>query len=682
MPDALHLLVLEDRARDFELMLGELRHGGIECVPRRVETESEYRKQLVEFAPGLILADYSLPSYDGLSALALARQSCPDVPFIFVSGTMAEEIAIEALKQGATDYVLKHPLARLVPSVRRALLEAEERRQRCQAEEHLREAKDRLEALFQASPVPIILHDSKGAIRMWNPAAELTFGWRADQVVRQQAPYVAEDQREEFARLQQRVRDGETLRGIELAGCRSQAGPPVELLLSAAPLHGPEGTVHGTLAVLLDITENKKLEAHLLRAQRLESIGRLASGMAHDFNNMLAPLLMSLPALRLEAQSDEVRTLLAIIEASVQRGANMVRQVLTFARGALGPRGPVGAAVLVREMERIIRETFPRSIQLECVLPADPWPVLADSTQLHQVLLNLCVNARDAMPRGGQLRISAENVRLDEASARRVPDAKAGPYLVLAVSDTGTGIRAENLDRIFEPFFTTKAPDRGTGLGLSTALGIVKSHGGFVQVESKPGHGAQFRVYLPATQTPPQPQSDPASTRSPRGTGQLILLVDDEKGILLAGRRLLEHCGYRVLTASDGNQAIALFARRAREIDLVITDIVMPLLDGAAMVRRILKLDPKARIIVTSGDLTRFRSDRTTKLDSLRTLWKPFTADLLIQTVHAALAARRPATNPAPRRGPPAQGDGRRRQDRTAALVRHHAGAPESEHCR
>jgi len=364
--------------------------------------------------------------------------------------------------------------------------------------------------------------------------------------------------------------------------------------------------------------------------------------------------------LRREAQSDEVRTLLASIEASVQRGTNMVRQVLTFARGAPGPREPVCATLLVREMERMLRETFPRSIQLECVLPADPWPVLADSTQLHQVLLNLCVNARDAMPAGGRLRISAENVRLDEASARRVPEAKAGPYLVLAVSDTGIGIRAEDLDRIFEPFFTTKASDRGTGLGLSTVLGIVKSHGGFVQVESKPGQGARFSVYLPATQTPPQPQSDPGTTRFPRGTGQLILLVDDKKGVLLAGRRLLEKCGYRVLTADDANQAVALFARRAREIDLVITDIVMPLLDGAAAVRRILELDPNARIIVTSGDLTRLGSDRATELGSVMTLWKPFTADLLIQTVHAALTSPRP-DQPAKRRR---RATGRRRKAR------------------
>jgi signal transduction histidine kinase/DNA-binding NarL/FixJ family response regulator len=410
------------------------------------------------------------------------------------------------------------------------------------------------------------------------------------------------------------------------------------------------------LVVDTDLTEKKQLEAQLLRAQRLESIGRLAGGLAHDINNILGSLLLSVPFLREEVQSKEGREVLEVMETGIQRGGNILKQVLTFARGTPQRRELVSSRVLLREIEKIVRGTFPQSILVRCLRSRGLWSLLADATQLHQMLLNLCVNARDAMSGGGRLLLSAKNVQLEQDFVRLVPEAKVGPYVEMVVADTGIGIPAENLDLIFDPFFTTKAPDAGTGLGLSTVLGIVKGHGGFVRVTSQPGRGTQFNVYLPAAEVAAKASPSRRAPAVAEGQGRLILLADDEKGLASVSRRVLEAQGYRVLTANDGSKAIALFDQHQREIDLVITDLQMPVLDGVAVVKHIRSLDPRARIIVSTGDLAGLPVSRSAELASVTTLWKPFTAEVLLRTVDTALKAPRRCASPSQAGGEPRPG--------------------------
>ncbi len=401
-----------------------------------------------------------------------------------------------------------------------------------------------------------------------------------------------------------------------------------------------DGTPTRMVGGMTDITDRRSLEQQVLRAQRLESIGTLAGGIAHDLNNMLSPILMSIDLLRGHVPPGEGREILSTIEASAQRGADLVRQVLTFARGVDGQRAPIAVRDLTRDIVRILVDTFPKDIQLRTEVPDDTWTVIGDRTQMHQVLLNLCVNARDAMPPGGTLLIRAENLRLDPAAAGAIPDAHAGTFVRLAVTDDGPGIPPRVLERIFEPFFTTKDVGKGTGLGLPTVQAIVRSHGGFVTVRSVPGSGTTFEVHLPAD--PEVAVLDgPRDRRSPsRGLGELILVVDDEPNIRAFTARLLERSGYRVLTAASGDEAIATVGARARDFALVITDLRMPGADGRAVVRAVRRLAPTVPLIAMSGlDVRTGGSDEMSDA-MLLPLLKPFTAAQLDDTVRRALALR------------------------------------------
>jgi PAS domain S-box-containing protein len=401
-----------------------------------------------------------------------------------------------------------------------------------------------------------------------------------------------------------------------------------------------DGTPTRMVGGMTDITDRRSLEQQVLRAQRLESIGTLAGGIAHDLNNMLAPILMSIELLRGHVAPGEGREILSTIEASAQRGADLVRQVLTFARGVDGQRAPIAVRELTRDIVRILVDTFPKNIQLRTEVPDGTWAVIGDRTQMHQVLLNLSVNARDAMPHGGTLLIRAENLRLDPAAAGAIPDAHAGTFVRLAVTDVGQGIAPRVLERIFEPFFTTKDVGKGTGLGLPTVQAIVRSHGGFVTVRSVPGSGTTFDVHLPAD--PEVTVHDgPRERRSPaRGLGELILVVDDEPSIRAFTALLLERSGYRVLAAGSGDEAIATFGARARDFALVVTDLRMPGADGRAVVRAVRRLAPTVPLIAMSGlDVRTGGSDEMSDA-MLLPLLKPFTAAQLDDTVRRALALR------------------------------------------
>ncbi len=388
------------------------------------------------------------------------------------------------------------------------------------------------------------------------------------------------------------------------------------------------------LVVGIDTTEQRRLEAQLLRAQRQESVGRLASGLAHDLNNLLAPLMMAPDIVRLKVTDPSVLAIMDTIESNTKRGAAIIRQLLTFGRGVEGRRTVLRLSDLVREMEDIMRATFPKNIRLklpEAEAADSVWPVLADPTQVHQVLMNLCVNARDAMPDGGELAISLENVKLDEAFARMTPGARPGRHVLLAVSDTGCGIPSEHLEQVFDPFFTTKEPGKGTGLGLSTVLGIVKSHGGFVVAHSEPGEGSRFSCYLPAEEDrQPAAIEEPEPARAAPANGQWVLLVDDEPDFRAIVRELLERHGYQVLEAEDGAVGISLCAQNADKLAAVIVDLVMPCMDGRMLLLAARRLPLRAGLILVSGQPVEARVMEELRQLADEVLTKPFaSADLL-----------------------------------------------------
>ncbi len=478
-------------------------------------------------------------------------------------------------------------------------------------------------------------------LRYCNRSAKWFYGLPADQLLEQDAAHLLFGRDPERCAeicqttLERGTWSGE-IRHTTVLGARRVVFSRWTLIQDAA--HQPASF----LIVNTDVTEHKLLEEQFLRAQRMESIGTLASGVAHDLNNILAPILMSVELLRPLAQQDKDREVVAMVERSARRGSDIVRQLLTFGRGVEGERVVLQPRTLLKEMVKVIQETFPKNLTLAHQIPEDLWAVEADPTQIHQVLLNLCVNARDAMPAGGKLTIAAENLMVDTAYAALNPDAIPGPHVVLQINDTGVGIPREIAHKIFDPFFTTKELGKGTGLGLSTVLGIVRSHSGFLQVDSRMGEGTQFKVYLPALVEAQELQPATPVEPLPRGQGELVLMVDDEEAIRAVAQRALEANGYRVVTASEGAEALARFSRSREPFQAVVTDMVMPVMDGAALIRALRHRSPSLRIIALSGLVEQETLAIQAGLAPGAFLSKPFSTDRLVQTLHRILA--QPAT--------------------------------------
>jgi PAS domain S-box-containing protein len=485
----------------------------------------------------------------------------------------------------------------------------------------------------------IVVRDMEERVIFWNRGAEQLYGWKADEIMGRKVTQVLFKETVEFERARHTLlSDGEwrgEVRQITRAGKEIIVNSRWTLVRDSA------GAPEAVLVINSDITERRQLEAQIFRTQRIESIGTLAGGIAHDLNNILAPILIAAQVLRLKMRDEEDRQLLSRIETSAQRGGDVLKQLLTFARGIEGQRVLLQARHIARDIIKIINETFPKSISVEFDVPNELWTITGDATQLHQVLLNLCVNARDAMPSGGKLLISAENVVADEAYARVSADVKPGRYTVFKVEDSGTGIPAAVMDKIFEPFFTTKEAGKGTGLGLSTVLGIMKSHHGFIHVYSEEGHGSVFKVGFPAT------LENPAEMRRseavlPAGRGELVLVVDDEATIRDVTQKILARHGYRVLLAANGAEAMHLFAQHRAEVQLVLTDVMMPVMSGITLVHKLREHNPSLRIVASSGlssglgNSERMGEMRVAGVESFLT--KPYTAQALLTALDRALS--------------------------------------------
>lgn len=623
------VLLVDDDEDDYVLTRDWL--SEIQGTPFELEWVASYDAGLEEIAHNqhdVYLLDYRLGDRNGLQLLREAIANGCSAPIVLLTGQGDHEIDVEAMKAGAADYLEKSQLG--APMLERSIRYAIERKR---AEQKIREQA----ALLDVATDAILVQDLENKILFWNKSAEQLYGWKAVDALGKNALELWHEEN-----LPQFIQAQSTLAKIgDWQGELQQLtkdGKEITVESRWTLVRNFDRTPQSILIVNTDITQKKQLEAQFLRAQRMESIGTLASGIAHDLNNLLAPILMTAQLLEMQLSDERSKRLLPIVVTNAKRGANLVKQVLSFARGLEGDRTILQVRHLILEIKHIAQETFPKSLEFYTDIAPELWTVSGNATQLHQVLMNLCVNARDAMPHGGTLSISAKNLSIDENYARMNLDAKVGAYIVITVADTGTGIPPEILDRIFEPFFTTKDLGKGTGLGLSTVIGIIKSHGGFVNVYSEVGRGTQFKLYLPAVEAMETQQEEDLELLV--GQGELILVVDDEVAICETTKTTLETYNYKVLTASDGIEAVAVYVQHS-EISVVLIDMMMPSMDGPTTIRTLQKINPLVKIIAVSGLASSDKLTAAAATGVKTFLSKPYTAKELLKTINGVLNPNR-----------------------------------------
>jgi signal transduction histidine kinase len=655
----LRVLFVEDSTDDVALLVRELRRGGYAPEFAQVQTAAEFQAALPRDWQ-VIISDYTMPGFSGLEALSQLVRSGRDVPFILISGTVGEEVAVAAMKAGAGDYLLKNNLTRLVPAVARELREADGRRQRRAAEAALRESQALLSLIYNHTSDALSLYTA-------GPGA----GWRLSSA---NTTYVRQacGPRHAVSEADLLGRPVEAILG-DLFGCSpavvaaararfddaARTGNTVTyeqefnlavgrlfLELTLVPVAETGGSCRHILLAGRDVTarkraeeEQRRLQAQLAQAQKLEALGTFAGGIAHDFNNVLTAVLGYADLIQRDTHDDErTQTRIESILTATVRAQDLVRQILTFSRKQTPTRKPIRLAAVVEEALKLLRASIPPSLTLWTDVRGDP-AVLADAGQMHQVLMNLCTNAIQALePAGGQLTVALDTVDVDAAFALGHAPLKPGPHVRLTVADTGVGMDAVSLERIFEPFFTTKPPGRGTGLGLAVVHGIVQSHDGAVTVESQPGVGTTFHVYLPATVGPASSvDGDGRPAEPPRGNGELVLLVDDDPGVVRLGEHLLERLGYRVDGYTDPRAALVAFTASPDRYALVLTDLAMPELSGTEVARQVRATRPRMPVVLTSGYLSPSQDRRAGDYGAGEFLGKPFSLKTLAETLAAAL---------------------------------------------
>jgi PAS domain S-box-containing protein len=747
----LNILMLEDIPIDAEMIERELQNAHILYNTRRVASKHKFLKELEEFSPDLVIADYSIPQFSGLEALKIVREKNARIPFILVTGMKNEEIAVECLKEGADDYILKSSLRRLPGAIQNALEKQRTERENERLEEELRRSQKQMLTIFESitdaffsvnrswfvmylnprsdtflvkvnkrredlwgknwwdefpSPTDsvafkslhramethefaefeeynaaldswlqvraypaedglaiymqdiserkiaeekireqanlldiaqdaIIVRDLEDNIVYWNNSAERIYGWKQEEALLKNASQLLNTEIETIARALEQVEKKGSWFGELHQVTKMQKSVVVESRWSL--VRDNQGNPKSILTINTDITDKKNIEQQFLRAQRLESVGTLSSGILHDLNNVLTPIILAVPFIREKLTDDTSQDILKTLESSAKRGEGIVRQLMSYVRGVKGDRVLLELKLLVWELLHFIAETFPPIIKVVKHCPKGIWYVVGDSTQLYQVLMNLAINARDAMPNGGTLTIDLQNVMLSEQEANLHFGAVPGMYVALSVKDTGMGIPQEMINRIFDPFFTTKAPGKGTGLGLSSALSIVKSHGGFIDVHSVVDKGTEFKVFLPAKEEEAKIEVEPDNS-VPMGHGETILVVDDEQTMQDLLRPTLEKKNFKVLTAYNGNEAITMYKQHQNIIDVVLLDMLMPKLSGLSTIPELRQINPHIKIIGMTGSMLENLSDEMNGImKELHFLQKPFNSEDVAAMVHEVL---------------------------------------------
>lgn len=763
MDNDLRILMLEDVSRDAELVEQELRRAEIGFCARRVDTREGFVRELTDFSPDIVLADYSLPQFTGREALEIVKEGFPSIPLIIVTGSVSEEIAVECIKSGAADYVIKDHLARLGVAVKAALedkkrreqiaraqktieraarewkstfdaigdavcvLDAEGRIERCNEafldldrvkisfqemigrtccellhgvpnpvekcpfvrmketlqretevfefqeqwfrvtvdpvfdgekalvgcvhitgditsakiqEEALRESEAKYRALFEQSRDAIFLNTLDGIVVDANRAAQVLLGYSGEELQGMQMRSLHADTRS-FEEVFRQTSEQGFLRNYE-SRMRRKDGTEIDCLLDVVLRLDGTGRAVGYQGSVRDITAQKQLQALLLQVQKMEAIGRLSGGIAHDFNNLLTVVRgnaeMAMKKLRKE---DPIQKILTPIHEATLQAAALTAQLLLFSRKLPLERKPLDVNIVLQEGVPLLQRLIGEDVEVCLDLAPSPWPIVADRGRLEQVMMNLAGNARDAMPRGGRLNFKTENVSLDEDYCRRHQDARPGKFLCLSVTDTGTGIDDEIITKIFEPFFSTKGPEKSTGLGLAVVYGVLKEHGGWVNVYSKAGIGTTFRIYLPAhLETTKGEAAQDHRAESLPATAHKVLIVEDEKALITLAEMVLTEGGYRVATAQNAEEAIEVFGRENGDFDLVFTDVVLPRRNGLELLAELRAQKPSLRVLLSSGYTDEKSQWPIIQKKKYPMLQKPYAVDDLLKAVKDALGGK------------------------------------------
>ena len=631
------VLMVEDDDNDAVLINRELGRLTPTPVVQHVRTKPAFAAALEGFAPHAILSDHNIPGFSGWEALELAQHAQPDVPFILVTGSLDEETAVRYLKNGASDYILKDRLVRLGP----ALLEALERaRQR----EALRTQERLLRQIIDANPSLIFVKDWNGRFVLVNQATAQVYGTTVESLVgKTDADF--NPNVEEIAHFLRHDRDvmssGQPKIIAEEPVTNPTTGDTRWFQTIKVPLRSPAEGTATLLGVATEITERKRLEEQLLQSQKMEAVGQLAGGVAHDFNNILTAIVGYTDLLAAELASN-VRQLedLEEIRKAARRAAALTRQLLAFSRKQVLEPRIIDVNSVVLNLDKMLRSLISENIELKTDLADNLGAARADPNQIEQVIMNLAINARDAMPDGGTVTIETGNVTLDDAYAAQHVSVIPGEYVMLAVSDTGCGMDEKTQSRIFEPFFTTKPAGRGTGLGLSTVYGIVKQTGGNIWLYSEPGKGTTFKIYLPAIAALPEDIGKVAPAEAPRRGAGTVLVVEDDEQLRRLTHRALDAQGYTVLVADRGATALDIARRHKGEIDLLLTDVIMPDTNGRKLAETIQAARPGMRVLYMSGYPDGAIASHGMLEPGVAYLAKPFTTDAITRRVREVLEAR------------------------------------------
>ena len=636
------ILIVDDEPRmcdSLKVLLGndgyeiQIRHNGQEALEALAKNDFD-----------LVLLDLVLPDINGAEIIDHIESQALETFVIVITGHASSDSAIDSLKKGVFDYIRKpFEHEELSKAVKNALDQKASKRERKLAEEALRESEERLReseekyrTVLEASPDPIVAYDTKGKVIYLNPAFTKAFGWTPEEVLGKRIDYVPEENWPETQMMIDKVLAGESFSGIKSRRYTKQRNIH-DVSISVATYVDRDGIPIGSVHTLRDITERKHLEAQLRQAQKMESIGTLAGGIAHDFNNLLMGVQGNVSLMFMDMDSTHRHyERLRKIEKQVQSGARLTSHLLGYARKGRYQVKPINLSEIVLETS----DTFGRTrkeITIHRELAKDLFAVEADQGQIEQVLLNLFINASDAMPGGGDLILKTMNTTHEDMKGK-LYDPKPGNYVLLTVADTGTGMDEKTMERIFDPFFTTKEMGRGTGLGLASAYGIIKSHGGYIDVDSTPGHGTTFSTYLPASE---KKVRRPVKTAEPliKGTAT-VLLVDDEEVVLEVGRELLEVMGYRVLIARDGQEAIEVYKKNRNEIDIVLLDMVTPNIGGGEAYDRIKEINPDVKVLLSSGYSIDGEATEILKRGCDGFIQKPFDIKQLSQSIRKILDKR------------------------------------------
>lgn len=641
-PSPLRVLIIDDSPFDTELIIRELNSCFITHF-RRVDTAEEMLDALASATWDIVISDYVMPSFSGLNAIALIRKGGYTTPLIVVSGKIEDEAAVETMRAGANDYILKDNLARLVPAIRRELEESEVRRQKKKVEDELR----KLSHAVEQSPVSIIITDQNGTIEYVNPKFTQVTGYGVDEAVGQ-TPRILKSGKmpdSEYRRLWETITSGREWHGDIIN--KKKNGDLFWERASISAIKDAEGVITHFVGVKEDISEQRRTElAHkqamnqLRQAQKMEAIGQLAGGIAHDFNNLLTVingystmLLHEMPV------DDPFRSEVNEILKAGERAADLTHQLLAFSRRQMLEPKVININHLVRNMEKMLKRLIRENIVMHASLYEQLGVVKVDPGQVEQIIMNLLVNARDALGNGGTITIETADVYLDKTFVNENPGAVEGNYVMLAVHDNGEGMTEETRRKIFEPFFTTKGQGKGTGLGLATVYGIVKQSGGYIQVASELGQWTSFRVYFPRVDSEAWQEEAVTRHEGPKGN-ETILVIEDEIGVLNLTAHTLKRNGYEVLQASSPSEASRIFSTNHHRIDLVLSDVIMPEKNGPALVREFREKLPDLKILFMSGYTDDTISSPQIIDEHAAFINKPFTPDVLVERVRDVLEGR------------------------------------------